>query len=791
MGTLRLSIYRYLLLVGFWLTCFSSWAGTITGTVKSATNEPIPGAMVLIQGSNTGAITDIEGVFFIKDLIPGAYTLEVSYTGYKQIIQAVSVSAGTTKVNFKLQESVSELGEVVVSGKSETTRISESPIQVASIDISSLQSESSDVITVLDRTAGVRVRQSGGLGSRASIQLNGLTGQAVRLYLDGVPLELYGGSIAINNIPVNTVERVDVYKGVMPIDVGTDALAGGVNVISRQNGHDYLDASYQVGSFNTHVASVNGSKKLGKHFVLSFSSFYNYSDNNYRMWATQRTPDFKEEEVEIERFHSGHQSYMVLGSIGLVDVKWADKLSYGVSFNNRSDERQHGARIGNKAVGEAMVERDAMVQFVRYQKRFWDNKLSLDYFGNFSMANDFVNDSTTNVYDWYGNITGTNAQGMEILSRPSLRDGKTTSQAHRLNLAYRFSPNHKLKLSSYYSNQKVVGNDPLAPKVDDVDPNSIPSDLMRSISGISYEAKWLNSKLETILFGKYYYYDQSTADFRQTGGGSVFEYTKSGNDTGLGLGIKYAFTENLFLRASYEQALRIPNQYEVFGNFITIAPNFNLEPEESKNLNLGGFYKHNFSSNQFVSLDVSWFLRDQSDLIRLQAGRNENDPAKYINEAEADAKGVELSLKSEPLKNLELGFNLTLQDVVKDGEPDINNTNGVGNPIPNIPSTFYNISARYNFISPFSKNHNITSFGYYTFVDEFDLIFQGDTKNEENIIPTQRQLDLGISYELINSGLTFSFQVNNVMDEEVYDFYRIPKPRRNFNVKLRYLLRKL
>lgn len=764
--------------------------GAIRGQVAIQNQTDFPGASVLLLENAVGTTTDERGNFSITDIAPGTYELQASYLGYKPQKKAVTVIADTVvEVNFSLEENVSRLNEVLVTAKSESTELSQNPIQISSIELAELQSESADVVTVLDRTAGVRVRQSGGLGSRTTIQLNGLTGQAVRIYYDGIPLELLGGSIQLNNIPVNTVERVDVYKGVMPVDVGTDALAGGINVISKKANYDYLDASYQIGSFNTHTGVLNGSKKLGEHLILSLSGFYNYSDNNYDIRARQRTPDFKEVEVEAERFHSVHQSLMVSGTIGLFNVKWADDLSYTINYNQRFDEIQHGIRVGNNAVGEAELERNALIHTIKYRKRLFKDKLLLNYFGSYSVARENVQDSTTNVYDWFGNVVGFNSQGMEVLGRPSLRRGKNESQVHRLNVAYALTPSHQIKFSSFLSDQNIVGSDPLAPKIEGVDPNTIPSFLTRSISGISHESRWFGGRLESILFGKYYYYQQRTADFQTTGGDRVAEFAQEDGETGYGLGLKYVFNDDFFLRTSFERAIRIPDRNEVFGNFLTIEPNFFLRPEKSKNLNIGAYYKHRFSEDQYIALDANWFLRDQSDLIRLEAGRNENDPAQFINEEQADASGLELSLRSAPIKNLTFSFSWTLQEVVKDGARNATNTNGIGNPIPNIPSNFFNTSLRYTFDSPFSKTDEISVFGYFTFVDEFDLIFQ-TTRNEENIIPTQRQLDLGLVYRLVDTGLTVSLQTNNLLDAEVFDNFRVPKPGRNFSLKVRYLFQK-
>ncbi|MEM6319142.1 MAG: carboxypeptidase-like regulatory domain-containing protein [Bacteroidota bacterium] len=206
-------------------------ASVIEGTVTDQNNSPLIGATVLLKGTNIGAATDVNGQYRIKDIVAGRYVLEVASLGYQTLEKAVALVKGQTLThNFTLEEDLANLEEVVVTGKSESKKLSENPIQISSIDVVKLQSESADVVSVLDRTSGVRVRQSGGLGSSTTIQLNGLTGLAVRTYYDGIPLELFGGSIQLNNIPVNAIQRVDVYKGVMPVDVGTDALAGGINV---------------------------------------------------------------------------------------------------------------------------------------------------------------------------------------------------------------------------------------------------------------------------------------------------------------------------------------------------------------------------------------------------------------------------------------------------------------------------------------------------------------------------------------------------------------------------------
>ncbi|MEL7006550.1 MAG: TonB-dependent receptor, partial [Bacteroidota bacterium] len=375
--------------------------------------------------------------------------------------------------------------------------------------------------------------------------------------------------------------------------------------------------------------------------------------------------------------------------VGTNDKPWADHVVYTANYNQRFDEIQHGVRLGNRPIGEADRSRAILVQSLRYKKRIAQEKLGIDYFGNFAWIHDSVNDSTRNLYDWYGDINPNMIQGAgnEIAGRPTKREGNDRSSTQRLTFSYQLKPNHTLVFSNFYAWQKVVGEDPLGIRITDerIDLNTVPSFLNRFISGLSYKGTWLNKKLETIVFGKFYYFDNQAIQITQVGGDFIFDSRVDGNDQGYGLGAKYNFTEDIFLRASYERALRIPDGSEVFGDFITIGANFSLQPEQSNNLNIGGYYKYRLDAFRSISLDASFFLRDQRDLIRLEPGRNENDLARFINEDEVEGRGVELTLKAEPVKGLEIVTNFTKQEILKAGDVNDTNTNLVGSAIPNIP----------------------------------------------------------------------------------------------------------
>lgn len=72
-----------------------------------------------------------------------------------------------------------------------------------------------DIGQVLDRVTGVRVKETGGVGSNVSVSLNGFTGNQIKFFVDGLPMDNFGSSFQLNNIPINFADRIEIYKGVV------------------------------------------------------------------------------------------------------------------------------------------------------------------------------------------------------------------------------------------------------------------------------------------------------------------------------------------------------------------------------------------------------------------------------------------------------------------------------------------------------------------------------------------------------------------------------------------------
>jgi outer membrane receptor protein involved in Fe transport len=259
----------------------------ITGIVSDVSGSPIPGISVLIEGTNQGDATDGNGVFKIVLSERSTINLEVSGLGYHtKIVKVDFEGKNSMDVPIKLKEKITEMNELLIEGESEATSIKKLGFEVEAIETKAIQSQSIELNTILDQTPGIQVRQQGGFGSRADYMVNGLGGKAIRFFMDGVPMDYFGSSFSVNMFPISLVQRVDIYKGVVPVDLGSDALGGAINLVTNQSRYNSAEISYSYGSFNTHRASLQGNLRAkNSGATLRILAFYNYSNNDYEVWG--------------------------------------------------------------------------------------------------------------------------------------------------------------------------------------------------------------------------------------------------------------------------------------------------------------------------------------------------------------------------------------------------------------------------------------------------------------------------------------------------------------------------
>lgn len=323
---------------------------SIFGSVKSSSGEALFGATVVLTRSRKGTQTDIEGNFSLSNISNGSHTLTASYIGFKTVTKTIELKEGQNiEINFILTENTEKLDEVTVSGKSRKTALETKGFSVNAIETQEAGLRSIQTNELLNATVGVKIRQNGGLGSNVEYSLNGLSGRSVSIFIDGIPISVYGSSFSLNSIPPSLIKNIEVYKGVVPGHLSTDAVGGAINVILRQEARNDLNASVSYGSFNTLQTNLNGTYRLNNSgFTVKASAFHNYSDNDYKISGgkiVDIAPNGIETPITAKRFNDAYRSTGGMVQIGYTDVSWADQLLIGVTASDEYNEVQHGTFI--------------------------------------------------------------------------------------------------------------------------------------------------------------------------------------------------------------------------------------------------------------------------------------------------------------------------------------------------------------------------------------------------------------------------------------------------------------
>lgn len=192
------------------------------------TKETIPGANVVLSDRSIGTVTDFDGHYSIK--LPSVKCMvQVSYVGYESITKEVDLQRGSNEQDFYMEKLISQIDEVSVMGKSEARKKMEQGLPVTVLRPQDMLGVASDIKSVLTRISGVKIKSLGGVGSLSKIAIRGLEGKRVGFYIEGKPLNDQSDFLALNDIPLDMIEQIEVYKGVIPAKFGGSAMGGASN----------------------------------------------------------------------------------------------------------------------------------------------------------------------------------------------------------------------------------------------------------------------------------------------------------------------------------------------------------------------------------------------------------------------------------------------------------------------------------------------------------------------------------------------------------------------------------
>ena len=256
------------------------------------TKEAIAYASVAIEGTKIGTTTDEEGNFIFRKIAPGRYTIVVSCIGYKKEHHIVEVrKESVAHAHLELVPEATRLDEIVVSANRNETNRKEAPVVVNVLSEKQFeQNNAQDLVQSLGFQSGVRVEYNCQNCGFPQVRINGLEGPYTQLLIDSKPImSALSGVYGLEQIPVNMVERIEVVKGGGSALFGANAIAGTVNIITKEP----LSPSLSVGTdvqaiggttysqnFNANGAILSKDRHFGASFYQTFRKRNPYDRDN-------------------------------------------------------------------------------------------------------------------------------------------------------------------------------------------------------------------------------------------------------------------------------------------------------------------------------------------------------------------------------------------------------------------------------------------------------------------------------------------------------------------------------
>lgn len=629
--------------------------------------------------------------------------------------------------------------------------ITNRPGFVAMVDLSKRADRVEDLPAILSQLVGVRVTQYGGLGSFATVSIRGSSSSQVRTFLDGIPIDdPYLGVTNIADLPLGGVDRVEVYRGFSPPSLGSAAMGGAIQLVTRMDGtHDALlsgaQASASAGSFDTKREAISLWLKPGRFRFFGHGT-HEASAGDFEFVDDNGTRENPGDDQTTKRVNNDFDAWsgILRGSAGIPGVGTA-LLGY---YDAARDNGVPG--LGSNQSGNARSERRRRLGQLRFDGTpCFDERLVWSATGFYHRANEQFHDpdgeialsaeETDNTINSYG---GT-ARLKYLLpgNRISLEaDGAATTE--------QFHPVETLPESKN-------------------GPDRWRRTMMIALGGDAYLIG------QSLVVSGLFRYERHADEF---GDETVYPWLPPSAEgrfenetTSPSAGARWRALSWLTLKGNVGRYYRLPTFLELFGNVGSVTGNAALEPETGVNRDIGlvvNVARAGFARSLFA--EVSWFDNDVDNLILFFP--NSQYTARPSNIGAAHIRGIESSMNATLASGLEVAAGYTYLDT--EDTSDIPYYNG--NNLPSRPAHDVNTSLSYTW----RALRTTYEFQYLSanFLDRANLR-ETDARNLHSLIFTLRAP---------RGGLSLTLEGRNLTDERTEDVAGFPLPGRSVYSTLGY-----
>jgi outer membrane receptor protein involved in Fe transport len=402
---LKYFVFIFILLSG--LTVFSQI--TIKGKVTDAANgKALQGATIIIKKLNLIATSDNNGNYIFSDVKAGTFIIKISFVGYRDTAQSITIVSGTYQKDFKLYPGSVAMDSVVVTATLTEKNIKDLPASVGIVTHEQIQDfPAMSADEYLDLVSGIDITRHYGIFYKTGdVTMRGLNRNVYTLLLiDGIPASVMdGGATNWNRINTDNIQKIEVIKGPNSSIYGSNAMGGVINIITQHPSEPFkAEANAFYGTYNTYGGNLNlsGSNiKNNKGFYWMADGYIRRSDG-YVLYpdSTADSTDvrtyLKEKDASLRTGYSFNKNnnleieYDISSEILGGGKKYFEELgSYDYSYYQIWQARYHGL------VGKVRINASAF-----YKNEYDDSqKESIKQSGAYTLLNTHTNSDDKGIW---------------------------------------------------------------------------------------------------------------------------------------------------------------------------------------------------------------------------------------------------------------------------------------------------------------------------------------------------------------------------------------------------------
>ena len=529
------------------------------------------------------------------------------------------------------------LGTIDVRAPRAEDEVPDSTASTTVVPIINQPGEMKTLADVLDDTVGVQVRYFGGLGDFATISIRGSTPGQVGFFLDGIPLtRARSGTVNLSDLPLDELARVEIYRGTSPLAFSSSALAGVVNLVTREpTDTPQFSLLAGGGSFGTRKAVATVSDKSGAWSGL-LTTTYLGSQGNFPFHDDNGTPLNPSDDETTDRKNNAFNSEEILGKVRYSFASGATLTGVEEAYVNE----QGVPGIGAFQSDDASLRELRSVTYLRLQGH------------PFGKPN--VDGATTGYYV-YEKEAFRDVKGQIGVGSVSTRN-QTDSGGIDNQVVTRIGA-HEIEGRLDVGGQVFLPFDELAPEPNGPDQSRVSLDV-----AVGDTFSLLDDRL---LIQHSMRYEHLHDHFGGTvGAGGLVDDHPQGGDIDLftpRLGLRFDWLPQLALRGNAGRYARAPTFNELFGDEGSVIGNPNLKPEKGVNADMGVvFTRDAIGPITNLRAEATGFVSFVDDLIVLV--QNSQRTAVPRNVASARVLGTEVSLTARTFEHVHYSLNYTFQD---------------------------------------------------------------------------------------------------------------------------------